>query len=195
MGQVQVEKLPSGLTCSGDVLQEKTDNVFGNLNGLSDITDDTFSTTRVKQSMISTCWMSLTQHGKTRYGSTLISSSLQEIKQFFGFTRTPDGLRADDLKIKGIRDMPSPQNLAELQTFMGVVNYLNWFFSIMAQTSEPLRQLMNKDTPFLWQPEHHRAFQSLKQIITEAPVLAYYNPVKDNVSQWYASWLCTHARW
>lgn len=35
MGQVQVEKLPSGLSCSGDVLQEKMDN------GLSGITDDT----------------------------------------------------------------------------------------------------------------------------------------------------------
>ena len=42
MGQVQVEKLPSGLSCSGDVLEEKTDNVFGNLSGLSGITDDTF---------------------------------------------------------------------------------------------------------------------------------------------------------
>ena len=46
---------------------------------------------------------------------------------------------------------------------------------------------MKKDTPFLWQPEHHRAFQSLKQIITEAPVLAYYDPEKDNVIQSDAS--------
>ena len=77
--------------------------------------------------------------------------------------------------------MPSPQNLAELQTFMGMVNYLNRFSPIMEQTSEPLRQLMKKDTPFVWQPEYHRAFQSLKEIITEAPVLAYYDPEKDNV--------------
>ena len=79
--------------------------------------------------------------------------------------------------------MPSRQNLAELQTFMGMVNFLNRFSPIMAQTSEPLRQLMKKDTPFVWQPEHHRAFQSLKQIITEAPVLAYYDSEKDNVIQ------------
>ena len=46
---------------------------------------------------------------------------------------------------------------------------------------------MKKDTPFVWQPEHHRAFQSLKQIITEAPVLAYYDPEKDNVIQSDAS--------
>ena len=42
---------------------------------------------------------------------------------------------------------------------------------------------MKKDTPFVWQPKHHRAFQNVKRIITETPVLAYYDPEKDNVIQ------------
>jgi len=76
--------------------------------------------------------------------------------------------------------MPSPQTLAELQTFMGMVNYLNRFSLIVAETSQPLRQLMKKDTLFVWQPEHLRAFQNVQRIITDAPVLAYYDPEKDN---------------
>ena len=79
--------------------------------------------------------------------------------------------------------MPSPQNLTELQTFMGMVNYLRRFSPILAQTSEPLRQLTKKDVRFVWQPEHLKAFQSLKQIITEAPVLAHYDPEKENLIQ------------
>lgn len=46
---------------------------------------------------------------------------------------------------------------------------------------------MKKETHFVWQPEHHRAFPSLKQIITEAPVLACYDPEKDSVIQSDAS--------
>ena len=46
---------------------------------------------------------------------------------------------------------------------------------------------MKKDTSFVWQPEHLRAFQTVKRIITEAPVLAYYDPEKDNVIQSGAS--------
>ena len=42
---------------------------------------------------------------------------------------------------------------------------------------------MKKDTPFVWQPKHHRAFQNVKQIVTKTPVLAYYDPEKDNVIQ------------
>ena len=43
---------------------------------------------------------------------------------FLGLTWTPEGLRADNLKIKAITYTTSPQNLAELQTFMKMVNYL-----------------------------------------------------------------------
>ena len=83
--------------------------------------------------------------------------------------------------------MPPPKNLAELQSFMGMINYLNRFSPIIAQTSEPVRQLMKKETPFMWQAEHQKAFESLKQVITEAPVLAYYDPEKDNLIQSDAS--------
>ena len=46
---------------------------------------------------------------------------------------------------------------------------------------------MKKDTLFLWQPEHLRAFQNVKRIIIETPVLAYYDAEKDNVIQSDAS--------
>ena len=58
--------------------------------------------------------------------------------------------------------------------------------------------MTKKDVPFMWQPEQQQAFQELKQIITEAPVLSYYNPEKENLFQSDASlkaWLCVDARW
>ena len=79
--------------------------------------------------------------------------------------------------------MPPPQTLGVLQTFMGMVNYLNRFSPIVAETSQPLRQLMKKDTFFVWQPEQLRAFQNVQRIITDAPVLAYYDPERDNMIQ------------
>ena len=73
-------------------------------------------------------------------------------------------------------------------SFFGLmINYLNRFSPILAQVSEPVRQLMKKDVPFVWQPEHQRAFQNLKQAITEVPVLAYYDPEKENLIQSDAS--------
>ncbi|CAB3997901.1 retrotransposon-like family member retr-1, partial [Paramuricea clavata] len=83
--------------------------------------------------------------------------------------------------------MPSPSNLTEPQSFLGMVNYLNRFSPILSQISLPLRQMTKKDVPFMWQPEQQQAFQELKQVITEAPVLSYYNPEKKNLIQSDAS--------
>ena len=70
---------------------------------------------------------------------------------------------------------------------MGMINYLNRFSPVISQISDPHRQLMKKKGPFVWQPEQQKAFQELKQVITEAPVLAYYDPNKENVIQSDAS--------
>ena len=59
--------------------------------------------------------------------------------------------------------MPSPKNLTELQSFMGMINYLNRFSPVIAQTSEPVRQLMKKQVPVVQQEEHQKAFQSLSK--------------------------------
>jgi hypothetical protein len=40
--------------------------------------------------------------------------------------------------------------------------------------------MTKKDVPFMWQPEQQQAFQELKQVITDAPVLPYHNPGKEN---------------
>ena len=44
-----------------------------------------------------------------------------------------------------------------------------------------MRQLLKKDTEWLWTAEHTRAFENLKQKITEIPCLAHYNSDNQNV--------------
>ena len=83
--------------------------------------------------------------------------------------------------------MPPPTNIAELQSFMGMINCMNRFSPIIAETYQPVRQLMKKETPFIWQAGQQKAFESLKQVITEVPALAYYDPEKNNLIQSDAS--------
>ena len=161
------------------------DTVFGKLDGLSGITDDTFvyGKSEAEQDQHILNVLDTARDNNMRFNPDKFLFKKDEMS-FFGFTWTPNGLRADDHKIKAIRDMPSPQNLTELQTFMGMVNYLNRFLDpILAQTSESLQQLMKKDVPFVWKLEHLKAFQSLKKIITKAPVMAHYVPEKKNLIQ------------
>jgi len=187
-GKHRWTRLPFGLTCSGDVFQEKMDMVFGRLEGLSGIADDTFvyGTGEAQHDQHILTILDTARENNVRFNPDKFQFKVKEAS-FFGLTWTPDGIRPGETKIKAIRDMPSPKNLTELQCFLGMINYLNRFSPILAQVSEPVRQLMKKDVPFMWQPEHQRAFQNLKQAITEVPVLAYYDPEKENLIQSDAS--------
>ena len=74
-------------------------------------------------------WSAHTQHPDTAWDNHVqFNPDKFQFKvdqtSFWGLTWTLDGLRADNLKINAITDTTSPQNLAELQTFMGMVDYL-----------------------------------------------------------------------
>ena len=54
---------------------------------------------------------------------------------------TPDGIKVDPKKIKAIMHMDPPQNVASLQSFSDMVNYLKKFSPVLSELSEPLRRL------------------------------------------------------
>ena len=76
---------------------------------------------------------------------------------------------------------PPPQNVKDLQRFMGVVNHLGKFVPRLAEMSEPLRQLLCKDTTWLWIEPQQRAFEQIKTTLTSAEVLAYYDPSRSSI--------------
>ena len=83
--------------------------------------------------------------------------------------------------------MPAPQCKKQVQSFIGMVNYLSKFSARILELAEPIRDLCKEKVPFNWGPQHDAAFQLIKQEITAAPILAYYNPKKPTVLQMDAS--------
>ena len=67
--------------------------------------------------------------------------------------------------------MPPPQSKKQVQSFMGMFNYLSKFSARLSELAEPI----------------HEAFCSIKKEVTAAPILAYYNPNKSTVLQMDAS--------
>ena len=57
--------------------------------------------------------------------------------------------------------------------------YLSKFAPNLSEITSPLRSLLKKETEFLWDEPQSRAFERVKQTITQSPVLAYYDPKKE----------------
>ena len=60
-----------------------------------------------------------------------------------------------------------------------MVNYLSKFAPNLSEITSPLRSLLKKETEFLWDEQQSRAFERVKQTITQSPVLVYYDPKKE----------------
>ena len=79
--------------------------------------------------------------------------------------------------------MDPPQNIASLQSFNGMVNYLKKFSPVLSELSEPLRRLCKSGVEWAWESEQQNTFEAIKQVIMTLPVLAYFNKTKKHTIQ------------
>ena len=98
---------------------------------------------------------------------------------FLGHNISHRGVEADTQKIAPISDMPNSTNKKELQRFLGMVNYLGKFIPNLSNETSPLRQLLAKDVMWSFNQPQIDAVNRLKQLVTETPVLKFYNPNLD----------------
>ena len=99
---------------------------------------------------------------------------LEEIK-YLGHIFTKDGLKPDQTKIEAVLKMPTPECKKDVERFLGVVTYLAKFIPNMSKHTEPLRGLTRDDVEWQWKAEQQQAFSTMKTMLTEAPVLRYYD--------------------
>ena len=79
-------------------------------------------------------------------------------------------------KLSAILQMKAPTNVPELCRFMGMVNQFGKFSPSLATISQPLRELLSKNTVWVWGSTQISSFDTLKKELTKLPVLALYNP-------------------
>ena len=83
--------------------------------------------------------------------------------------------------------MPAPANKKDLQSFIGMINYLSKLSARLSEIVDTIQELAKDKAPFNQGPEHESDFTQMKQEIISAPILAYYNPKKQAVLQTDAS--------
>ncbi len=63
-----------------------------------------------------------------------------------------------------------------VMSILGLWNYYKWFIKNYCIITAPLQELLKKSVHFRWTDEQEEAFNSLKDVLFKAPVLAFPNP-------------------
>ena len=111
---------------------------------------------------------------------------------YIGHIFSSDGLSPDPEKVKAIIDMPRPTDVQGVLRLIGVVTYLAKFLPELSTVCEPLRHLTDKDVNFDWLQHHDTTLDKINKLITEAPVLSYYDANQDVVIECLAIVFVTH---
>ena len=92
---------------------------------------------------------------------------------FLGHVVSEEGVSTDPEKIKAVREWPTPTSASALRSFLGLCSYYRRFVHGFANVAAPLHRLTEHDRAFVWTSECDVAFHQLKQVLAQAPVLAY----------------------
>ena len=82
-------------------------------------------------------------------------------------------MSTDPGKIKAVCEWPTPTSASTLHSFLGLCSYYRRFVRGFANIAAPLHRLTEKDKAFVGTHECDIAFHRLKQVMSQAPELAY----------------------
>ena len=190
LGRYRYTVIPFGITVAGDVFQRKLDQHFGQIEQVIVIADDIMvvgnQTNHRDHDVALTNLLETARKSNIRLNYDKLAYKKTEV-EFFGEMYTTDGCKPAQSKVTAIVEMPLPTSKKQVQSFIGMINYLSKFSARLSELAEPIRELCKDKVPFNWGPEHQAAFKQMKREIVRAPILAYYNPKKETVLQTDAS--------
>ena len=177
-GRYRYLRAPMGLSSSGDEFCRRTDEAMHDLEGVKKLVDDILifaddDETLLKRirSVFKRCkeWGITLAKSKFQYGNSV---------KFAGFIVGEDGSKPDPDKVASIRDFPVPKDITNLRSFMGFVNQFSSYSPDLKHAMVPLQPLLKKGNVYQWLPEHQKAFEIVKKMLTseDGPVLAQFNP-------------------
>ncbi|GJX52770.1 putative reverse transcriptase domain-containing protein [Tanacetum coccineum] len=99
------------------------------------------------------------------------------------------GDHVDHSKIEAVKNWEAPRTPSEVHSFLCLAGYYRRFIKNFSKIAKSLTILTHKSKTFDWGEEQERAFQTLKNKLCNAPVLALPNGPEDFVVYYNASGL------
>jgi len=95
----------------------------------------------------------------------------QQKIEFLGVVLEGGTIQMDPTKIKGVADWPAPKTVKDIWVFLGFTRFYHYFVPNYSNIACPLINLTKKATPFHWDPPQFKAFETMKTLMCQKPIL------------------------
>jgi len=174
-GLFRPKRLKDGIASAPGLFIREMDNMVGKLNGVAAFFDDVYISGE-----------NMCEHDENlrkvlifrEKGITINKNKCEFAKaeiNLLGYVFSEKGRRVSNKAIESIQRMKVPEDVKELQSFIGMINYYSQFCEDFAKIMVPLYELLKDDTKWDWTERQMKAFQNAKQMLCSAKVLTHYD--------------------
>ena len=176
-GRYYFHKLPFGICSAPEHFQKRMSQILAGLKGVLCQMDDVLVFGNDKAEHDARLAAAL---DRIRDGGVTLNREKCEFEKtkllYLGHVIDHQGIQADPGKTSAIQRLNSPNNITELRRFLGMANQMGKFSPNLAQATQPLRELLNKNHAWQWGQMQEEAFQLVKTELCKPTILAFYTP-------------------
>ncbi|XP_044139657.1 uncharacterized protein K02A2.6-like [Bufo gargarizans] len=113
-----------------------------------------------------------------KYGLRVNLSKCEFLKsqlEFCAHTVDRHGLHTTEEKVKALTHAPTPRNVTQLRSYLGLLNYYHRFLPNLAHQLYPLHRLLDARAKWIWTDKCEEAFRLSKELILSSRVLVHYD--------------------
>ncbi|GBO12528.1 Retrovirus-related Pol polyprotein from transposon 17.6 [Araneus ventricosus] len=174
-GQYEFNKVSFGLCNSPSIFQRFINHVFRDLlkDGIIIIYMDDITIPSIDE-LDGLKRLSRVLQTASEYGIELNLTKCNFLKskiEFLGYIIENGKISPSLDKTVAVQNFPEPKSVKQVQSFLGLTGYFRKFIQNYALVAKPLSDLLRDNTKFYFGPEQKSAFQTLKQKLSENPLL------------------------
>lgn len=178
-GRFWFNRLPFGITSAPEFFQSCMEDILADCPNVACHMDDVLVWGKDQQEhdqALKTVLQKLKSIGMTLNKEKSVFSV--STVRFLGHICSAEGIALDPERVAAIVQMERPTNRTELQSFLGMVTFMNRGLPDRATILTPLYELLKNDAAFHWDQTQEDAFGKIKESIAQAPTLAIYDPAR-----------------
>lgn len=176
-GLLGTKRLCYGIKTAPAQFQAIMDKILAGIDHVFIYFDDILVSTSSRQEHIEALTQIFDRFQK--YNVKINESKCQFFKdrvEYLGHTLSSDGIRPLSNKVECIMSAPTPTNVTELKSFLGLLNYYGKFLPNLSSELSPLYQLLQHNVQWNWNKKCQEVFEKAKTMISGNNVLVHYNP-------------------
>lgn len=176
--QYRFLRMPFGILTAPETFQRAMHKVLQDLEGIEVVMDDILVWGSTKAEHDEHLQKLLDRCRNVNLKLNLKKCFFRKEVRYLGQMVMSRAMAIDPQLVEDIFAIPEPRNVKELHTFLGMINYVARFIPNASQVSAPLRELLKSETVWEWSSSQRESFQALREALTKAPVLSYFQPNK-----------------